>query len=503
MDAHFPQRAGVGRLMDRVESRNHIFAVIASTVLVLGLGRAALVVANDPVLGYMAPGGSAPSQAWGGAMLVLIAAIATVTALALRRHPVASLVHALIFFLIVADPVASLWLASTQPESWALVGAYGVAAMAAAISLGVASRLHVVVLLASLVAIGMGPRELAFLPMVLVAVTWPTLHRTLGRQSWFAVVLAIAIAALPFVVPGHAPETQAAQGVTVMPAAAAETSRATEPLRSLRAMARDLPASATLTPDALDVSASPRMRHLSDLPPHIMSFTGLLADFPVTVWMMLYMVMVLTAPFAVLAVSWWMRRSPTTAGVFAVYAVLSAIAAYVAIAAALGSDGDVARSVWLGSLAMLASVIVLPLAATTLSRDAWAGPVSLVAAIGIVLLAAGWLVWSRQQPIAIGALERIDAGPNKSLEVSGWALDPRGVRRVFATVGGGPESDATRGTERLDLQAHYPGYPDAVSGGFQMTIASNAWRPDQVLRLYVENRTGAVTEIDRRVVRLR
>jgi hypothetical protein len=73
---------------------------------------------------------------------------------------------------------------------------------------------------------------------------------------------------------------------------------------------------------------------------------------------------------------------------------------------------------------------------------------------------------------------------------------------VFATVGGGSETTATLGTERRDLQAAYPGYPDALTGGFQMTIASNAWRENQPLRLYAENRTGAITEIDRRDVRL-
>jgi hypothetical protein len=62
--------------------------------------------------------------------------------------------------------------------------------------------------------------------------------------------------------------------------------------------------------------------------------------------------------------------------------------------------------------------------------------------------------------------------------------------------------EATLGTERPDLQAAYPGYPDALTGGFQMSIAPNAWRENQVLRIYAENRTGAVSEIDRREVRL-
>jgi hypothetical protein len=61
-------------------------------------------------------------------------------------------------------------------------------------------------------------------------------------------------------------------------------------------------------------------------------------------------------------------------------------------------------------------------------------------------------------------------------------------------------TEATLGTERRDLQAAYPGYPDVLTGGFQMSIAPNAWRPGQPLRVFAENRTGAITEIDRRDV---
>jgi hypothetical protein len=77
------------------------------------------------------------------------------------------------------------------------------------------------------------------------------------------------------------------------------------------------------------------------------------------------------------------------------------------------------------------------------------------------------------------------------------------VRRVYVSVGGGPQTEATRGIERRDLEAIYPGYPEAVSGGFLVTIPSNAWREKEQLRIYVENRAGGVTEIDRRLVRLR
>ena len=151
---------------------------------------------------------------------------------------------------------------------------------------------------------------------------------------------------------------------------------------------------------------------------------------------------------------------------------------------------------------MLAALLLSPLVIWHLSRDYWASRVALVVAIGVAILGGGWFAWSRTAPLAIGTVERISPGPNHTLEISGWAIDPRGVKRVFATVGGGAETEASLGTERRDLQAAYPGYPDVLTGGFQMSIASNAWRDNQPLRVFVENRTGAVTEIDRRDVRL-
>jgi hypothetical protein len=207
-------------------------------------------------------------------------------------------------------------------------------------------------------------------------------------------------------------------------------------------------------------------------------------------------------PFAVLALRWSLRHpaGPTPA-IPAVYTALITIGAYAAIAAAMGAS-DAPRLMSLGWLAILAAILMLPLLVWFLARDPWTGPIALVCVVGILLLAGGWVAWTRQQAIAIGAIERISAGANRTLEVSGWAIDPRGVKRVFATVGGGPDTTATLGGERRDVQATYPGYPDSLTGGFQMSIASNAWRDNQLLRVFAENRTGAITEIDRREVRI-
>ena len=442
-------------------SRDRVYAIIAATVLALGLLRALLVVAHSPILGYTHEG-SPSSQLAGALALAVIAAVAIFTAYSLRRNPVASLVHALLFFLIVADPLAALWLNAATPETAALVALYCGVTMLAVASLGVG---------------GWGHRALLGLSVLVVVAT---------------------VGYLTFV----RAETHLAAGLTVVPAPSGEIAREGFLQHAFRGLARDVAASASIAPPSLDISARSSMRTIADLPPHIMSFTALLSRVPVTAWMMIVMVMVLTAPFAAVAF-WWARRKPadSTPAIPAVYTALVAVTAYIAVAAALGT-GDAARMLSIAWLAMLAAVLMIPLLTWHLSRDAVTGPVALVCLVGIVLMAGSWLAWTRTQPIAIGTVERITVNPQRSLEVTGWALDPRGVKRVFATVGGGSETTATLGTERRDLQGAYPGYPDAVTGGFHMSIPSNAWRDLQKLQVFVENRTGAVTEIDRRDVKV-
>ena len=486
-------------------ARNHIFAVIAGTILVLGLARAVLVVVHTPVLGYT-HGASPeyPPQLVGAAMLAIVAAIAVFTAWCLRRNPVASIVHALIFFLIVADPVAALWLNAAKPETSALVGLYTAVAMIGVVGLGIAGRVQWALLMASLLLVAGGPHAMLGLPLVLVIATWRLLVSRFGRDAlWLAAFALVVIAIGHFVVPHvHSPIGAGTGETTVIAAPSSDDGHLAEPLRIVRELAREIPASASFAPAGLDTSAAPGLQSVVDLPPYIMTFTGLLSRIPVVAWMMIAMTIILTAPLASLALSWALRRPDvSTPAIPAAYAALATIGAYAAIAAALGAE-DASRILSLGWLAILAAILMLPALAWHLARDLWTGPIALVCAIGVLLLAGGWLAWSRDQPIAVGAIERITVAPDHALEVSGWAIDPRGVRRVFATVGGGAEAAATLGGERRDLQAAYPGYPDAVTGGFQMSIAPNKWRGDQQLRVYAENRTGAITEIDRRDVRV-
>jgi hypothetical protein len=278
----------------------------------------------------------------------------------------------------------------------------------------------------------------------------------------------------------------------------------TEPLTLLRAVSRVLPASQSVVPGYLGISSSGPILTVSDLPPRAMSFIALLSSTSSMTFATIYMTLLIAFPLSLAWLLWTVRSEREMAALPTAFLMLTTIGGYTLATTALG-DGiaGAERHNWLGAVAMLAAVLLLPLVMWQLSRDMLRGRVALAAAFGVALLSAGWLLWARQQPLAIGVLEKVTEGKARSLDVSGWALDPWGIRRVFATVGGGPQSEGTRGIERRDLQAIYPGYPEAVGGGFQMNIPPSGWRENEMLRIYVENRAGAITEVDRRLVRLR
>jgi hypothetical protein len=167
------------------------------------------------------------------------------------------------------------------------------------------------------------------------------------------------------------------------------------------------------------------------------------------------------------------------------------------------SIAGVERRHWLGSIAALAAVALVPFVAHYAWNDFFRARVALVAAIGVLLLAVCWTAWTPSRGLAMGVTEKMAEGPNRSLQVSGWALDPWGVRRVYATVGGGYPAEGFRGIARRDLETIYPGYPDAANGGFRIDIPAGKWREKEILRVSVENPAGGVTEIDRRPVLLR
>jgi hypothetical protein len=274
-----------------------------------------------------------------------------------------------------------------------------------------------------------------------------------------------------------------------------------EPLTLVRAVSRVLPAAQAVVPGHLGVAAHGPIQGIADLPPRAMSFVALLTFANSMVFSTIVVSLVIAWPIAWAWLAWTARNEPAVSGLPLAFVMLLGIGAYSIVTTTFG-DGIVnaERYNWLGALAMLGAVLLLPLVLWQLTRDLLRARIALACLFGIALLAAGWLLWTRNQPLAVGNVERIAQQQGRVLEVNGWALDPWGVKRVYATVGGGPRAEGTRGIERRDVQALYPGYPEAVSGGFRITIPSNAWRENETLRVFVENRLGAVTEIDRRTI---
>ena len=278
----------------------------------------------------------------------------------------------------------------------------------------------------------------------------------------------------------------------------------TEPLTLLRAVSRVLPAAESIVPADLGISAEGPIRAVPDLPPRAMSFVALMTKVPAMVFATIIVTFLIAFPVAIAWLAYTVRREPGLVALPVVLAMLIAITGY-SLATTTFGDGifDAERHNWLGALATLAAVGMLPLVVWQLARDLASARIAVAATFGVMLLATGWVLWTRHVNLAIGALDRVVAEQARSLEVTGWALDPWGVRRVYATVGGGPQTEGTRGIERHDLEAAYPGYPEAISAGFRITLTSNAWREKEQMRVFVENRAGAITEIDRRRIRLR
>lgn len=524
-------------------------AVVLAAPVVTAYGIASIAGGDSPLV--------IPMNAFGLFHLLLFALLALAIALALAPHPVASVVHAALFFLLIADPVATLWLNTFYTEPAALLGAYGAVAMSAVIVLeGGTKRWHWWLLAAALVSLGLAREQFGYLPLALAALAAPALMRRSRRGTGIVLAVALVVAAAQVALaplrPGYIspinrvnaylgvilaasrdePATLARLGLparcgamsgatwwlrrgenleAVCPEVVGLSSIAfmrlipTEPFTLLRAVSRVLPAAQSVVPGYLGIAAEGPIRAVPDLPPRVMSFVALLSWTPSMVFAAIVMALLISFPVAVAWLVWTARNEAELSAVPLTYALLVAIAGYALATTALG-DGiaGAERHNWPGAMATLAAVLFLPLVAWQLARDLLRARIALAAAFGVVLLAAGWVLWTRHQPLAIGVVDRVAEGTPRTLEVRGWALDPWGVRRVFATVGGGPRSEGTRAMVRNHaLEAIYPGYPEAISGEFRISIASNAWREHELMRIYVESRAGALTEIDRRVIRLR
>jgi len=597
-------------------SRHSVFAVIAYTLLAIAVVRAALVVAHVPAFGYadpldqhsvagclgLAPAGNAspgsglprpaaayrggaegtgcyassavlvdapvalvraaggadaamPIQAFGIVHLALFAALAAATALALRANPVASVVHGLLVMLLIADPVATLWFNTLDPEPVALLGAYATVASLAVILLrGDDVRAFWWLLGAGLAVLGLSRGQFGYLPLVAALVVFPALAWRSRRRAVAILAVGAAVALAQWAMAGLRPagvgpveRTNAYLGLILsssrdapatlehldlpsrcermagaswtarrgesLEATCPEVTRLspfaftrlvlTEPLTLLRAASRVLPAAQSMVPGYLGISAQGPVVSVADLPPRAMSFVALLSSVPSLVFATAIVALLVAFPAGFAWLAWTVRREPGMSALPAVFLLLIAVGGYTLASTAFGEGmAGAERHNWLGTLATLAAVMLIPLAIWQLTSDQLRARIAVAVIFGVALLAAGWLLWTREQPLSIGGVDKLEVRAG-TLDVAGWALDPWAVHRVYASVGGGPVTEGTLGIERTDLARTYPGYPQALVGGYEIAIPANAWRENEELRVYVEGRSGSVTEIDRRVIRPR
>ncbi|HEX7402831.1 MAG TPA: hypothetical protein VF287_02365, partial [Usitatibacter sp.] len=318
-------------------------AALIAVPVVLAYGIAS-IASDDPEI-------LIPVQAFGAFNLVLFTLLALAVAMALRGHPVASLAHAAVVFLLIADPVATLWFNTLYTEPGVLLGAYGAVATTAVIVLGGgATRLHWWLLGASLIVLGLSREQFCYLPLALAALAMPALKAKSSRKAWTLVVIAAIVAATQMVVAplrpdyvSHINRVNAYLGVILassndeaetlgrlgLPARCAAMSGATwssrrgenletacpevmgissfaflklvptEPLTLLRAVSRVLPAAESIVPADLGISSEGPIRAVPDLPPRAMSFVALMTKVPAMVFATIIVTFLIAFPVAI------------------------------------------------------------------------------------------------------------------------------------------------------------------------------------------------------------
>ena len=502
----------------------------------------------------------------GCAKLTLLGLTALLIALALHRHPGAALAHGLVFLLVIADPVATLWLNTLYTEFAAIWGLYAVIGAACALALSERARYVMwTVLLTGLAGLAFSREQYALLVPALVVASWPWLWRRSAEMTVASFIVALAACLVSYTVaprPGlvtHVNRADTYLGVVLpasshpqlalqllkLPARCEAMVGATwylqrgeniqqtcpevflvpsyaflrflpeEPEALARAVARVLPAMQALAPAYLGTLEGARHANASDLPWWAFSPLDAIANrLPTALFVALVLTSIMVAPLALLAAVAWARPSrddPLSGLLLAM--LLGGTVLYGLLTSVFG-DGlsEAARHFIPGALAMFAMWIAALAALPALAARWWEAPkahaleiLAGFAAVPLVLLACvmTWR-WAQTQPLAIGVLdlplERRGALP--TLQIRGWALDPFAVDGVTVELGK-IRREARVGDASLDLQALFPGYPDAARGRFAFDFTeedlAKAGAPEELpLRITVKSRAGGVTEIDRR-----
>lgn len=527
----------------------------------------ALVTAVAVAANAWRPDASAFELRWvGWAQWGLLAFAALTLAFFLRRRPAAAVFHGLVVLLVLADPVATLWMNTLYTEFTVVWGLYASIGAASVLALEDDPPWAAWILLAiAIAALAFSKEQFAWLPVAFVLAAAPWLWFR-SRAGLAAVAVIAVLGALVSTVVLPRPESIAMANRTNVylgllapargePAAALQALGlparcaplvgaswylrrgeklevecpevfalpstaflrfADEPEVLGRAFARILPAMQQVVPPYVGVVAGDRRAGVGDLPVGLGSPLAWAASrLPYAAFLVLSIAVFLLAPFAAVAAAVVARpgTGDPRAGLLCAM-LLGGTALYAAITTVFG-DGlsEAARHYLAGQLATVAALLGLVAGVAVLAmrlvadvpRAAYEIATALVALLVVVVSAWFTLQWTRHQPLAIGVLDK-PAGralPAAGLKLEGWALDPEGVARVEVTWAG-ETRNATFGQRTPALREMFPGYPDAGRGGYTLDLgpADVASARDAVLRVRAHNRAGVATVIDERRVEI-
>ena len=470
----------------------------------------------------------------GYAKLALLAFAALLIAFALHHHPGAALAHGLVFLLVLADPVVTLWFNSLYTEFSAIWGLYAVIGAACALALTERGKYAMwTVLVTGLLALAFSREQYALLVPALVLASWPWLWRRSAEMTVATFIVALAACLVSYTVlprPGlvtHVNRADTYLGVVLpasthpqralqllqLPARCEAMVGATwylqrgenvqqvcpevflvpshaflrflpeEPEALARALARALPAMQAVAPAYLGTLEGAKHANAADLPWWAFSPLNTIASrMPTALFVALVLAAMMAAPLALLAALAWARPSRDDPLAGLLLAMLAGGTVVYALLTSVFGDGlsEVSRHFLVGALAAYALAIAAWVAVPILLARWWEAPkhhafemLAGVAALPIVVVACviAWR-WGETQPLAIGVLDapRDRQGTLPALAIRGWALDPFGTESVTVELGA-LRREARIGDASPDLKAIFPGYPDGARGRFALDLS--------------------------------
>lgn len=490
----------------------------------------------------------------------LLAAAMLALAIALWPSPAASLLHGLTAAAVIADPVTTLWLQTLYTEFPVLLGTYLVtgALVAALLREALPRWLAILAAIGTVLAAGAKLQFFA-LPFALLFVAAPRLWASSRRALGILAAIAVAAGAWQPLSPRsdvdrHANRANAYLG-TILPASTnmpttlnsldlpdkcADVAGATwnaprgEDLGAACPEALALPAGAfvkltgedaqTLARAAVRVipsTANPLLGHLgvaareswgtlANEPLWLRSALGWIgANLPAQWYLGLTLFAIASlVPAAALWGATLVRGANADAHPFGAYLLMLETIALYALVTTVYGEGlsqsarhDLPGVVAFAALALAAIVGLIFFTSISIGLRVGMG-IALLSAAALALVATQWAL---RQPLALGEVAEPATlqVPRDNLVLKGWAVDPGGVSAIRFQAG---SYSGWIGAERMlpswKTARIHPSYPGSNRAWFEFPVPPE-WlaQPEVRLRVEVENKSGVVTEIDRRRIR--